>query len=46
MEVYYKDKDTYTRQTNGHERIFKKVKFFGWEELNYVDEIKKEFAIK
>lgn len=45
IEVYYKDKDTYTKQTNGHEKIFKKVKFFGWEELNYVDAIKKEFGL-
>lgn len=45
VEVYYKDKDTYTKQTNGHEKIFKKVKFFGWEELNYVDAIKKEFGL-
>jgi S-adenosylmethionine synthetase len=45
IQVYYKDKDTYTKQTNGHEKIFKKVKFFGWEELNYVDTIKKEFGL-
>jgi S-adenosylmethionine synthetase len=45
VEVYYKDKDTYTRQTNSHEQIFKKVKFFGWEELNYVDALKKEFGL-
>ncbi|HEX2933732.1 MAG TPA: methionine adenosyltransferase [Bacteroidales bacterium] len=45
VQVYYKDKDTYTKQTNGHEKIFKKVKFFGWEELNYVDAIKKEFGL-
>ncbi len=45
VEVFYKDKETYTKQENGHEKIFKKVKFFGWEELNYVDIIKKEFSI-
>jgi S-adenosylmethionine synthetase len=45
VEVYYKDKDTYTRQDNGHEKIFKKVKFFGWEELNYVEILKKEFGL-
>jgi S-adenosylmethionine synthetase len=45
VEVFYKDKDTYTRQSNGDEKIFKKVKFFGWEELNYVDKLKKEFGI-
>ncbi|MCX7986274.1 MAG: methionine adenosyltransferase [Bacteroidales bacterium] len=45
VEVYYKDNETYTIQQNGHERIFKKVKFFGWEELNYVDILKKEFGL-
>ena len=46
IEVYYKDKDTYTRQSNGHEKIYKKVKFFAWEELNYIDILKKEFGLK
>ncbi len=46
IEVYYKDKDTFTRQSNGNEKIYKKVKFFAWEELNYVDVIKKEFGMK
>jgi len=45
IEVYYKDKDTYTKQDNGHEKIFKKVKFFGWEELNYIEVLKKEFGL-
>ncbi len=45
VEVYYKDNETYTIQENGKERIFKKVKFFGWEELNYVDILKKEFGL-
>ncbi len=45
VEVFYKDADTYTIQNDGHERIFKKVKFFGWEELNYVDILKKEFGL-
>ena len=45
IEVYYKDKETYTRQDNGHEKILKKVKFFAWEELNYVNLLKKEFAL-
>ncbi|MGC8803230.1 MAG: methionine adenosyltransferase domain-containing protein, partial [Bacteroidales bacterium] len=45
VEVYYKDNETYTVQQNGHERIFKKVKFFGWEELNYVDILRKEFGL-
>ena len=41
VEVNYTDKDTFTK--NG--KTFKKVKFFGWEELNYVDTIKKEFSL-
>ena len=45
IEVFYKDSETYTRQTNSHEQIFKKVKYFGWESLDYVDTLKKEFSL-
>lgn len=43
--VNYTNKDTVTKTINGKEVNVKKVKFFGWEELNYVDAIKKEFGI-
>jgi S-adenosylmethionine synthetase len=45
VEVFYKDNETYTVQQNSHEKIFKKVKFFGWEELDSVDIIKNEFGL-
>lgn len=43
--VNYTDKDTVTKTIDGKQVNVKKVKFFGWEELNYVDTIKKEFGI-
>lgn len=46
VEVQYKDKDTYVKQVNGQEKIFKKVEFFAWEKLDYIDKIKKEFKIQ
>ncbi|MEI6820742.1 MAG: methionine adenosyltransferase [Bacteroidota bacterium] len=46
VEVYYKDKTTTTRKVNGKDRNFKNVEFFGWEKLDYVDTIKKEFKLK
>jgi S-adenosylmethionine synthetase len=45
VEVGYQSKDTYTRKVNGQEKTFKKVLFFGWERLDYVDAIKKAFKL-
>lgn len=45
VEVFYEDKNTYKKILDGQERIFKKVKFFAWEETDYVDKIKKLFPI-
>lgn len=45
VEVYYEDKDTYKKTINGKEHLYKKVDFFSWEKLDYVDQIKKEFAL-
>ncbi len=45
VEVGYKNKDTYTRIVDGKEKNFKKVVFFGWERLDYVDKIKKQFNL-
>lgn len=39
VEVFYQDKDTYTKEG----KTFKKVTFFGWEKLDYVDKIKAAF---
>jgi S-adenosylmethionine synthetase len=43
--VNYTDASTITKTVNGKQVNYKKVRFFGWEELNYVDAIKKEFGI-
>lgn len=45
VEVFYEDKNTYKKILDGQERIFKKVKFFAWEETDYVDKIKNLFSI-
>lgn len=45
VEVFYEDKNTYKKVLDGQERIFKKVKFFAWEETDYVDKIKNLFSI-
>ncbi|MBP5411710.1 MAG: methionine adenosyltransferase [Bacteroidales bacterium] len=43
VEVYYKDKETYARQIDGQEHLFKKVCFYPWEKLDYVDKLRKYF---
>jgi S-adenosylmethionine synthetase len=45
VQVNYTGPETYNKTVNGKQLIFKRVKFFGWEELNYVDTIKKEFSL-
>ena len=45
VEVGYQNKDTYTRTVDGKEKNFKKVVFFGWERLDYVDMIKQKFNL-
>ncbi len=45
IEVFYNNKDTYTKMVDGEKKIFKKVDFFSWEKLDYVDVIKKEFGL-
>jgi S-adenosylmethionine synthetase len=46
IEVQYKDAGTFVKSENGKEKSFKKVDFFGWEKLDYVDVVKKEFGLK
>lgn len=41
VEVAYQDDTTYTRDG----KIYKKATFFGWEKLDYVEEIKREFQL-
>ncbi len=45
VEVYYKDKNVVTKKIDGKECYFKKVEFFAWEKLDYVDKIKKAFKL-
>ena len=45
VEVFYQDNDTYTRIVDGKEKTFKKVTFFGWERLDYVEKIKEKFGL-
>lgn len=45
VEVTYNNKDTYSRTENGVVKIFKKITFFPWEKLDYVDRIKAEFGL-
>lgn len=45
VEVYYKDEETIERVENGKTRYFKDVEFFGWEKLDFVDALKKEFNL-
>ncbi|MCQ2271789.1 MAG: methionine adenosyltransferase [Bacteroidales bacterium] len=46
VEVFYENDDTYTKKIKGEKKIFKKIRFFGWEDLDYVDKIKAEFGLK
>lgn len=41
VEVEYQDNATYTRG----KKTYKKITFFGWEKLDYVEEIKKAFQL-
>ncbi len=45
IEVFYKDNDVYSKIIDGKERNFKKIEFFTWEKLDYVDVLKKEFGL-
>ncbi|MBR4218115.1 MAG: methionine adenosyltransferase [Bacteroidales bacterium] len=45
VEVFYQDENTRTVNENGKESHFKKVTFFGWEKLDYVDKIKEKFGL-
>lgn len=45
VEVGYQNEDTYPRTVDGKDKYFKKVVFFGWERLDYVDKIKQKFNL-
>lgn len=44
VQVHYNNGDTYSKEVNGEKLTFKKVKLFAWEDLDYVDRIKKVFS--
>ena len=46
VEVYYEDDDTFTEKMGNQEEIYKVVKFFAWEETDYVDQIRAAFGLK
>ena len=47
VNVYYPVKGSKAiKNGNGKDIYQKKVEFFGWEKLDYVEKIKKEFGIK
>jgi len=43
VEVFYRDENTYIKTVDGIEKIFKKIPFFSWEKLDYVEIVKKTF---
>jgi len=43
VEVYYEDENTISKKVDGKMKYYKKVEFFAWEKLDYVDKIKKAF---
>jgi len=46
VEVDYNThQDTITRVVDGKEKHFKKVEFFAWEKLDYVDKLKNSFGL-
>lgn len=45
VEVNYSDKDTFVKEVNGRKANFKKVEFFAWEKLDYVEKIKSVFNL-
>lgn len=42
VEVYYEGDGVVKKTIQGETKLFKKVQFFGWEKLDYVDILKKE----
>ncbi|MBR4390628.1 MAG: methionine adenosyltransferase [Bacteroidales bacterium] len=41
VEVFYKDKETFSKD----KKTYKNVEFFGWEKLDLVEDLRKEFSI-
>ncbi len=45
IEVFHNGADTYSVESEGKVKLMKKVDFFAWEKLDYVDTLKKEFGL-
>lgn len=45
VEVFYNGEGVYPKMVNGTEKLFKRVDYFAWEKLDYVDKIKEVFDI-
>lgn len=45
VEVCYQDPNTFRRKNHNCEKTFKKVRFFGWENLDYVDVFRDAFRL-
>jgi S-adenosylmethionine synthetase len=45
VEVFYKDDTVEVKNDNGRERYFKKVEFYPWEKLDYVEPLRKIFCM-
>jgi len=45
VEVYYADEDTIVKGEGANAKYFKKVTFFGWEKLDYIDTFRKAFNL-
>jgi len=46
VEVYYNNQpDVFTKIVDGKEKSFRKVEFFTWEKLDYVDKLKEAFNL-
>ncbi len=46
VEVYYRGEGVTEKTINDEKKYFKKVEFFAWEKLDYVDKIKLAFNLK
>ncbi len=45
VEVSSRHKGAYIKNVNGDDKYFKNVRFFAWEQLNRVDDIRKRFGL-
>jgi len=46
VEVFYKDETTYSKEIDGRNYHFKKIDFYPWEKLDYVEPLRRLFNIE